>query len=117
MTKLDERPVIIKNQADGQDLELPKEHWQRANVGVAVGLAKHGHSEQLATIFAEHGFNTETVEFLIDCIVPKGPGRPKSYALELWAYRLQATKEKLLAVGDKMEKQIAADRASDAQFR
>lgn len=30
---------------------------------------------------------------------------------------LYMTKEKLLAVGDKMEKQIAADRASDARFR
>jgi NADH-quinone oxidoreductase subunit I len=30
---------------------------------------------------------------------------------------LYMTKEKLLAVGDKMEKQIAADRATDAQFR
>jgi NADH-quinone oxidoreductase subunit I len=30
---------------------------------------------------------------------------------------LYMTKDKLLAVGDKMEKQIAADRASDAQFR
>ncbi|VAW99867.1 NADH-ubiquinone oxidoreductase chain I [hydrothermal vent metagenome] len=30
---------------------------------------------------------------------------------------LYMTKEKLLAVGDKMEKQIAADRAADAPFR
>jgi len=30
---------------------------------------------------------------------------------------LYMTKEKLLAVGDKMEKQIAADRAEDARFR
>lgn len=30
---------------------------------------------------------------------------------------LYMTKEKLLAVGDKMEKQIAADRAADARFR
>ncbi len=30
---------------------------------------------------------------------------------------LYMTKDKLLAVGDRMEKQIAADRATDAQFR
>jgi hypothetical protein len=93
MTKFDEQPGIIQNQHGGQDLILPKEYTQRAKVGFAVALAKRGELAALTTIFLEHEFTPETVEYLIDCIVPRRRGRRSgSTVLMLYAARLEETK-------------------------
>jgi hypothetical protein len=100
MTKFDEQPGIIQNQHGGQDLILPKEYTQRAKVGFAVALAKRGELAALTTIFLEHEFTPETVEYLIDCIVPRRRGRPSgSTVLMLYAARLEETKRVLRAQG------------------
>lgn len=102
MTRYDEQPFFIKNHTDGADLLLPQEHRQRAHVGLAVHLAQHGEPSVLATILAEHDFTPETIEYLLNCIVPKPRGRPHgSMVMLLYSERLAETKRLLRASGER----------------
>jgi hypothetical protein len=96
MMKLTEKPVALVNQKDGSPLVFPEQYAQRQQVGLAVFSALQGDSARLVQILTEHGFDQETTEFLVGCIVPKRRGRPKgSDVLWLYAQQLDVIKKSL----------------------